>query len=115
MKRPPTPPHTWRQVAKVATVRPLVLEPARGPTDIDTSWLADLPVTGDLRHCLRCGCMVLYGGFVDGHGDVIGITLYGVDLDSMSPVRRPTCEVLCRPGTLDEDDSAVQLRLRGVA
>lgn len=104
MKRPPTPPHTWRWVAESAAVTPLLLTRARLANEIDTSEPSSLPIAGHLHVCLRCGTLVLYGHFIDVMGDRCAITLYGVDIESMSPVTRPTCELLSRPGELDEDD-----------
>jgi hypothetical protein len=119
VKRPPTPPHAWRCASRNdITVFALLLERAKLAHDVDTSSRSTVPVCGPLYVCEVCGCHVVYGHYVDDHGDTRwGINLYGVDVDSMAPMRTPGCELLCRPGTLDEDDddNAVQLQLRGVA
>lgn len=85
-------------------VRPVLLTRAHLAGEIDTSALAHVIVSGWLMQCRYCGALGLRGRFVDDHGDVREVALYGLDVDAMAPMREPACLDLVRPRPLDEDD-----------
>lgn len=117
MKGPRTPRrHLWLspddpQARRIHTqVRPVLLTRARLAGEIDTSALAHVVVTGWLMQCGSCGIVAMRATYVDDHGDVREISVFGLDVESMAPMREPPClslEMPARPLDEDDDDNAL--------
>jgi hypothetical protein len=107
MKREKLPPHRWRYISRDAVyVFPLVLERAHLKHEIDTVWRSATSVGGTLAECRECGCLALWGHYVDLAGQRQEVSLFGIELESMTPCRTPGCERLSRP---DVDNQADEL------
>lgn len=100
MKRPKLPPHRWHYTARNATVFPLVLERGQLKHEPDTAWRSPVSVTGTLGECHTCGCLGFWGHYLDAAGQRQEVSLFGVEEESMTPMRTPGCELLSPPDAL---------------
>lgn len=88
-------PHRWTYLARqhrVASV--LVLERETTRHELDTFAPVELDARGTLAQCAECGCFAFWGHRVDTSGQRIEVSLFGVELDALTPSRTPRCERL---------------------
>ena len=65
-------------------------------------------VEGAAYECVQCGTVRVFARFADDEGQPYDVALYGFDLDALSPMRAPPCEVFARP--LPADASSQEAR-----
>lgn len=92
-----TSPHRWQYLdRKHVLPSVLVLDRARTTRELDAVSRVSVEVRGTLAECRACGCLALWGHHVDEAGQRQDVSLFGVDLESMTPSRTPRCESLSR-------------------
>lgn len=105
-QRPPRPPHVWtKETPRVARWYHLTRAVLGESELVEGRGL----ITGYTRSCDRCGIVQVFAALRDDSGDPDDgprwreVTFTGFDLDSLTPLRTPPCEVLARPWVTAED------------